>query len=161
MRILLYSVAIGAAATMLIDLWAVIRAALFDIPRTNYGLVGRWLIGVTRGRLRLDTADPAPPSASETAVGWGAHYAIGAAFAMVLLALSPAWLDQPTLAPAMIVAVGTLAAPFFLMQPGMGAGIAASRTRNPWSARLQSLITHVIFGIGLYGAGSIASLLQV
>jgi DMSO reductase anchor subunit len=47
------------------------------------------------------------------------------------------------------------------MQPGMGAGIAASRTRNPWSARLQSLVTHTIFGMGLYGAGLIASLFHM
>jgi len=44
-------------------------------------------------------------------------------------------------------------APFFLMQPGMGAGIATSKTPRPNAARLQSLITHAVFGLGLYGAG--------
>ena len=39
------------------------------------------------------------------------------------------------------------------MQPGMGAGIAASRTPRPAAARLHSLVTHAIFGIGLYAAG--------
>lgn len=39
------------------------------------------------------------------------------------------------------------------MQPGMGAGIAASRTPNPRAARLQSLVTHAVFGLGLYLAG--------
>uniref|UniRef100_I1XJX9 Membrane protein n=2 Tax=Methylophaga nitratireducenticrescens TaxID=754476 RepID=I1XJX9_METNJ len=39
------------------------------------------------------------------------------------------------------------------MQPGMGAGIAASRTQHPASARIQSLITHTIFGLGLYASG--------
>ena len=36
------------------------------------------------------------------------------------------------------------------MQPGMGAGIAASRTPRPAAARVQSLLTHAIFGLGLY-----------
>jgi hypothetical protein len=45
-----------------------------------------------------------------------------------------------------------------LMQPGMGAGIAASRMPRPSAARLQSLITHGIFGVGLYAAGWFQSL---
>jgi hypothetical protein len=46
--------------------------------------------------------------------------------------------------------------PFLVMQPAMGAGIAASRTRNPGAARLQSLVTHAVFGLGLYTGGWIA-----
>jgi hypothetical protein len=40
--------------------------------------------------------------------------------------------------------------PFFVMQPAMGAGIAASRTPTPWRNRLRSLATHAVFGCGLY-----------
>ena len=58
-----------------------------------------------------------------------------------------------------MVGIGSVAAPFLLMQPGMGAGIAASRTPRPAVARVRSLITHAVFGIGLYAAGSIARLL--
>jgi hypothetical protein len=57
-----------------------------------------------------------------------------------------------TLGPALALGVATLAAPFLLMQPGMGAGIAASRTPRPGSARLHSLITHAVFGLGLYAS---------
>jgi hypothetical protein len=57
-----------------------------------------------------------------------------------------------------MVGVGTVAAPFLLMQPAMGAGVAASRTPRPAAARLQSLITHAIFGLGLYGSGLLVSL---
>ena len=39
----------------------------------------------------------------------------------------------PTFLPALLVGIGTVAAPFFILQPGMGAGIAASRTPNPRS----------------------------
>ena len=57
---------------------------------------------------------------------------------------------RPTLLPALAVGLVTVAAPFFLMQPGMGAGIAASRTARPAAARMQSLLTHAIFGLGMY-----------
>lgn len=53
-----------------------------------------------------------------------------------------------------------MAAPFLLMQPGMGAGIAASRTPRPTIARLHSLLTHAIFGLGLYAASRITSLID-
>ncbi|WP_281492515.1 DUF2938 family protein [Lacimicrobium sp. SS2-24] len=64
-----------------------------------------------------------------------------------------AWIHNPTIDPAVTVGIGTVTAPFFLMQPGMGAGIAASRTQHPTSACIQSLITHTVFGFGLYVSG--------
>ncbi len=67
---------------------------------------------------------------------------------------------MPTLGPALLVGVGTVAAPFLLMQPGMGAGIAASRTPRPNAARLQSLATHAVFGAGLYAAALVLNLLS-
>ena len=72
-------------------------------------------------------------------------------FLALLLALfGLGWARQPTVGPALAVGVGTVAAPFFIMQPGMGAGIAASRTPRPTAARVQSLVTHAIFGLGMY-----------
>ena len=40
--------------------------------------------------------------------------------------------------------------PWLVMQPSFGFGIAASRAPNPTGARLKSLMTHTVFGIGLY-----------
>ena len=36
------------------------------------------------------------------------------------------------------------------MQPSFGLGIAASKTPHPNKARLKSLMTHTVFGVGLY-----------
>jgi hypothetical protein len=36
------------------------------------------------------------------------------------------------------------------MQPALGLGVASSKTPNPQQARLKSLATHTVFGIGLY-----------
>jgi hypothetical protein len=81
------------------------------------------------------------------------HYLIGIAFAAALLAIwGLDWARRPTLAPALIVGIVTVLAPFLVMQPGMGAGIAASRTPRPAAARIQSLITHTLFGLGLYAS---------
>ena len=55
--------------------------------------------------------------------------------------------------------LGSVVAPLLLLQPGMGAGVAASRTPNPRATRINTLITHAIFGLGLYAAGLVSSAL--
>jgi Protein of unknown function (DUF2938) len=151
---------IGAGATLATDLWAIARARLFGVPAPDWGLVGRWFGHMARGRLRHERIAAAQSVRGERVIGWTAHYLIGVAFAGLLLAICGLeWARQPTLAPALALGIATVAAPFLLMQPGMGAGIAASRTPRPHSARLQSLVTHAVFGLGLYAAGLLLNVL--
>lgn len=150
---LVRAVLIGAGATALLDLWAAARHRLLGKPPMDYGLVGRWLAYMTRGRFRHDPIAASPPLPGERLIGWGAHYLIGIAFAGLLLAIwGLDWARHPTIGPALILGFGSVAAPFLLMQPGMGAGIAASRTPDPAAARLRSLAAHGVFGLGLYVA---------
>jgi len=160
MDYLLHSVWIGAGATAAIDAWTLARRRLLGIPPLDYALVGRWFAHLARGRFRHERIAAAAPVRHERAIGWAAHYLTGIAFAGVLLAVwGPDWVRHPSLGPALIVGIGTAAAPFLVMQPGMGAGIAASRTPRPAAARIQTLLTHAIFGLGLYAAGWLAKLL--
>lgn len=160
MDYLLSVLLIGVGATLVMDLWAIARKRLLGVPPPNYGLVGRWLAHMPRGRFRHDAIAAAEPVRGERLIGWTFHYLTGIAFAAILPGIwGLEWVQQPTLGPALIVGIGTVAAPFLVMQPGMGAGIAASRTPRPAAARLQSLVTHAIFGLGLYAAGWAASFL--
>jgi predicted permease len=162
MDYLVCALLIGAGATAVMDLWALARKRLLAAPLPNYGLVGRWLAYMPRGRFRHDSIAAASPVRGERLIGWTAHYLIGIGFAAMLLGIwGLAWVNQPTLGPALIVGICTVAAPFLVMQPGMGAGIAASRTPRPSAARLQSVVTHAIFGFGLYAAGWATGFLYV
>lgn len=60
------------------------------------------------------------------------------------------WARDPSLLPALMLGVATIVFPFFVLQPALGAGIAASRTPQPNVARARSLVTHLVFGTGLY-----------
>jgi hypothetical protein len=156
-----HAVLIGAGATLVTDAWALIRKQLTGVAPPDYGLVGRWIAYMPRGRFRHDPISASPPIQGERAVGWTAHHLIGIAFASVLLATwGIEWTRHPTIAPALIVGIGSVVAPLFLMQPGMGAGIAASRMPNPNAARMRSLVTHAVFGVGLYVAGCFVSWLS-
>jgi hypothetical protein len=151
---------IGAGATAATDLWAIARKRLIGVPAPDWALVGRWIAHMARGRFRHERIAAAAPVRGERAIGWTAHYAIGVAFAAALVGISgTGWLARPALAPALLFGLATVAAPFFLMQPGMGAGIAARRTPRPNAARVQSLITHAVFGLGLYAAALILNFL--
>ncbi|MCC8955255.1 DUF2938 domain-containing protein [Bradyrhizobium sp. Pear77] len=151
---------IGTGATVVMDIWGLVRKRLLGIPSLDYALVGRWLGHLASGRLRHDRIAASPQVAGERAIGWAAHYLIGIGFAGVLLAIFGLdWARQPSIVPALMVGIGSVAAPLLVMQPAMGAGIAASRTPHPWAARLQSLLTHAVFGAGLYAAGWLTGLL--
>lgn len=159
MNCLLFTLYIGIEATAVMDLWGLARKPLLGIAPPNYALVGRWIAYMTHGRFRHDSIAASAPVRGEHIIGWTVHYLTGIAFAAMLIGIwGTAWVQQPTIGPALAVGIGAVAAPFFLMQPGMGAGIAASRTPRPASARLQSLITHGVFGLGLYAAGQVVHL---
>lgn len=145
------AVVIGVGATALMDLWALLQRRLLGIPSLDFAMVGRWLGHLRRGRLRHEGIGRSLPVAGERALGWTAHYVIGVVFAVLLLALvGNGWVQAPTLWPALAFGVLSVAAPFFILQPGMGAGIAASKTPAPGKARLRSLVAHSVFGAGMY-----------
>ena len=145
------ALAIGVGATAVMDVWAVALKRFWCIPSLNLAMVGRWLGHLPRGTVTHANIAQAAPVRDEAILGWTAHYLIGVLFAAVLLALAgQEWVRQPTFAPALLAGLVSVAAPFCILQPGMGAGVAASKTPHPGAARLRSLMAHTAFGIGLY-----------
>jgi hypothetical protein len=147
----LSAVAVGLGATVFMDLWALFLKRSFSTTSANYCLVGRWFRHMPEGTFMHANIANASQKRFECTVGWIAHYVIGAVFALALVALvSGNWLAQPTLLPALLFGVATVLAPFLVMHPSFGLGIAASRAPNPTQARLRSLMAHTAFGVGLY-----------
>ncbi|MES2606622.1 MAG: DUF2938 domain-containing protein [Pseudomonadota bacterium] len=144
-------VLIGIGATAVMDIVALTAKRLFGIPMSDWAMVGRWIGHFPQGQFRHASIAKATPVPGESVIGWAAHYFTGIAYAAVLVAIGgTSWLRSPTPVLALGVGIAMLVAPFFIMQPGMGAGIAASKTPNPKAARLRSLMNHVAFGLGLY-----------
>jgi hypothetical protein len=150
-RDLLSAVAIGFGASLLMDLWNLFLKLAFGIPSLNYCLLGRWLRHMPSGTFRHASIADARPMRLECTCGWVAHYTIGAGLGVgFLLLVSRAWLAQPAFWPALLWGIGTVVIPMFVMQPALGLGVAASKTANPTQARVKSLATHAVFGVGLY-----------
>ena len=144
-------VLLGTGATLAMDIWTIALRRLANIPSLDYRLVGRWIGCFHKGRLVHHPIFATQPVTGEKWLGWAAHYAIGIAFAWLFtLLVGPAWLDRPSPAAPIFFGAASVLVPYFVMQPALGLGVAASRTPNPRSARLKSLATHLVFGAGLY-----------
>ena len=145
------AVFVGIGATAIMDIWNLFLQRAFDLSSLNFCFVGRWLSYMLIGTFKQANIATAPKRPAECAIGWIAHYLIGVTFALLLVMLaSGRWLERPSLFPALLVGVGTVLIPYFIMQPMLGFGIASSNTPHPRQARLKSLMTHTIFGVGLY-----------
>jgi hypothetical protein len=150
-RYVIAAALVGIGATFLIDLWALFLRRGFNIPSLNYCLLGRWLLHMPDGTIVHRSITAARQKPHECTLGWIAHYLIGTVFALVfVLCASGSWLERPTLLPAVAFGAATTLVPYFVMQPSFGLGVAASKTPNPNQARLKSLMTHTVFGAGLY-----------
>lgn len=141
---------IGIGATAVMDAWLLLLKHL-GVPTLNFAFIGRWVGHLFRGQFAHAAIAKAVPIRGELAWGWLTHYAVGVAFATVLVGIQGAdWVRSPTLLPALAVGVCTVAAPLLVMQPAMGSGFAASRTPTPLKNCLRSLANHTVFGFGLY-----------
>ena len=152
------AVAIGLGATVTIDLWALLLRRAFGVASLDYCLLGRWILHMPEGTFAHASIGKAAAKRYECPTGWVAHYSIGALFGVVfVLLVGGAWLARPTLVPALAFGVVTVLVPYFVMQPALGLGIASSRAPRPAAARLRSLMTHAVFGTGLW----ISAILQL
>lgn len=143
---------IGVGATVLMDLWAILLYRLFAQSRPNWAPVGRWFWHLKNGVVFHESIGNAEPYTHELALGWVSHYAVGIVYGILLAVMvGPGWFAEPTFLPAWILGIVTVGAGWFLLQPGLGLGWAASKTSNPTKVRALNLVAHTIFAIGLWG----------
>jgi hypothetical protein len=154
---LMSAILIGLGATLTFDLWTLFLKHAFKITPSSICLVGRWLRTMPEGTFKHSNIASSSQKSAECTVGWIAHYITGVLFAIAFVAFAGNdWLQRPTLTPAVVFGIVTVAAPFFIMQPSFGLGVAASKTPSPMQARLRSLMNHAVFGAGLYLFGLLA-----
>lgn len=142
---------IGLGATAVMDFWSLLSRQYLNMALPNYCFVGRWFCHMKDGRWRHSNITKAVARRGECAVGWLAHYVIGAVYGIALAALTLGeWLHRPSLWVALVFGVGTLAFPFLVMQPAFGFGFFSARVADPKQARVKSFSAHIAFGGGLY-----------
>ena len=156
-----YALVIGMGATLVMDAWNFLLKRVVAIPSLDYCLLGRWVRHMPT-TFRHASIAAAARQPGECAAGWLAHYSIGASLALVLVLWGPGdWLARPTLLPALLYGLATVVLPLFIMQPALGLGIASAKAAKPVQARLKSVATHAVFGLGLYLSALVLSAFRV
>jgi hypothetical protein len=147
----LHILVMGITATVAIDLWATFSNRILGWPRTNWGMVGRWIGHMRDGQFRHVSIGSSPAIVHESTLGWIFHYGVGCIYAaLYLMYVNIAHMGQPTLVSAVLFGLVTILSPWLLMQPALGLGICASKAPRPTLVRMQNLIIHTIFGLALY-----------
>lgn len=143
-------VLVGVGATAVMDVWLALLKRM-GVQTLNFAFIGRWVGHLFHGTFAHQSIGKAQPIPGELALGWLTHYAVGIAFAGLLVGLrGVAWMQGPSVLPALAVGLCTVAFPLFVMQPAMGMGFAASRTPAPLKSCMRSMTNHTVFGLGLY-----------
>lgn len=149
--IIITAALVGIGGTLFLDVVMLLLGKFLGISGTNWRLVGRWIGHVPKGKFVQRSLNDAPKITGEHALGWFVHYAIGVGYGLLLLVIWGAdWFAQPQVVEPLILAIVLLVLPYFIMMPGMGMGIAASRAPSPTVARIKSVFGHSTFGVGMY-----------
>jgi hypothetical protein len=107
--------------------------------------------------MRHESIAGEPGVAYERAIGWSTHYLVGVVYAALYLVISTVLSRTPDVYSATLFGAVTVAAPWLILQPGLGAGYFASRTPKPNRTRMLNLLSHLVFGIGLYLGWTLAA----
>lgn len=149
--ILLFCTVVGVASTIVLDVWVLIVQKVTGIPPTNWGIVGRWVLGLFEGELVIDDAS-SEPSIFERTVGWLFHYVIGISYAILLILIyGEAIISNPTVMPFVIVGlvISTIAGLGILM-PALGAGFFGRLLPNKPVTYLYVIVAHAVFATAQY-----------
>ncbi|KAF7769921.1 hypothetical protein PCIT_a2846 [Pseudoalteromonas citrea] len=153
-------VVVGMVATAFMDLWAIFLKHVFGVRPLNYALVGRLGLHAIKGEFFHKNINVSQEMTGELMLGWLLHYLIGVIFSAVFIGLvDELWFYEPSIYLSILFGLLTVLLPFLIMQPAMGLGIAAAKAPLPNVARIRSIQTHCIFGVGLYLGGLVYSFL--
>ncbi|MFY0104248.1 DUF2938 family protein, partial [Acinetobacter baumannii] len=72
--------------------------------------------------------------------------------AALLVLAGPAWRLNPTPLWPLVVGLVTVGCGWFILQPGRGAGIAASKRANAGQIRMLNIAGHIVFGLAMFAA---------
>jgi hypothetical protein len=145
-------------------LGGIVGAALMDITETamarvgirsgvNVALLGRWFLGLTRGRLAHTDIQSSPSLPREAGLGWAFHFLIGGGgvaliYPAVLLTMGMSFPAHPILG-GLLFGLATSLLPWFVLLPAFGWGWFGRRGPRGANALLASPLSHLPYGLGV------------
>ncbi|OIQ44928.1 MAG: hypothetical protein BM558_05825 [Roseobacter sp. MedPE-SW] len=149
-ELLLLGATAGLGATIFTDLIGALRQGA-KATHGFYCLVGRWIGSLPRHIIFHDEIRASPPVAGEAILGWSAHVILGVIFGISFaLLFGASAFDGPQIWQGLGFGLATVLVPWLVFQPLFGWGFAMSNAPTPWQMRKKGVITHAVFGLGLW-----------
>jgi len=156
---ILLAACVGVAATATMDVLASVMRKLGVATGVKGQWVGRWYLGMARGRFVQPNIDAAPERAGEVRAAIIGHYLIGIVLAVVYV-VGAGWvgLSPANLAAALGYGLATCVFPWFLVFPALGFGVLG--LKGPAELRLftASVLNHLFYGFGLWWSATLLGL---
>lgn len=146
----------GIAATVTMDVSASLSRRIGLCAGAKGKWVGRWYLGIARGRFVHPDITVAPERAGEERAALVGHYAIGLVLAVLYVA-GCGWLGASP--DGLLVALGyglaTSVFPWFLVFPALGFGLLGLKGPPELGLFTSSSRNHLSYGFGLWWSGKV------
>lgn len=143
----------GLVGAVLMDITELLAARAGLTSGVSVALVGRWALGLLRGRWTHADIARSAPRPGEVGAGWVFHYLVGGGAVALpfALGLQAAGWAQPEQRLWVGLVYGGLSSllPWLLLLPAFGWGWFGRRAPPGARPLLASLVSHLPYGLGL------------
>ena len=156
MNILVIAFLGGILGAVLMDISEAAMARVGIRNGVNVALVGRWFLGLTRGRLAHGDIQSSPSLPCEAGLGWAFHFLVGGGGVAIIYPAVPLVLGTPLLTHpilgGLLFGLVTSLLPWFVLLPAFGWGWFGRRGPPGTNALLASPLSHLSYGLGVGAA---------
>ncbi len=143
----------GILGAVLMDITEIAMARVGIRSGVNVALVGRWFLGLMRGRLAHSDIQASPSLPREAGLGWAFHLLIGGGGVALIYpaALLLLGMHSPThpILGGLLFGLVTSLLPWFILLPAFGWGWFGRRGPRGANALLASPLSHIPYGLGV------------
>ncbi len=161
MTVVISGILVGIVATVTMDVLGSVARRLGVTVGMQGQWVGRWFLGIARGRFVHSNIAASPERDGEKLAALSGHYAIGIALAFMYV-LGAGWLglSPGSLLASLVFGAATCVFPWFLMFPAMGYGVFGAKGPSQLKLISTSVVNHLFYGFGLWWTWQVLGLVQ-
>lgn len=153
MALLAWSFLAGIVGALLMDQAGGYAAKRGITTGVDIAQVGRWFLGMLRGRFVHADIRQSPPIENEVRAGWGFHFLIGGGAVALPYPLIFMLLQTPvpenSFLPGLLYGLATVGLLWFVMLPAFGWGVFGKNGPPATRSVLAGLLTHLSYGAGV------------
>jgi len=142
---------IGLIATAIFDLFQSSLSFAYQINKPKWHLVGRYFANFKDKIYYQDDIENEEIIKNELVIGYFIHYLIGIIYGVIYMVFNIIFFNNPSLFLALIIGFITVLGNWCIMMPfAFNKGFFASEQNGRIHLLTQNLISHFIFGMGLF-----------